>query len=182
MIIRFEKFQYFGLVIFMIMHGIVVSGQVKNDTTKNVPVSLATIVDSSLTDLTDSTIKGSDSLRYPIYDRRGDKLSTKNRNPFDLKDPANKKDSLGYDPKTKSYFIDEKIGKNYFRKPSEYDQYDLIKMKSKEWENSYFRDRANTISLLNRKLQKPQLRAHEGLFDRLFGKGKIDIKPQGEVN
>ena len=52
----------------------------------------------------------------------------------------------------------------------------------RRWNSDYFHDRANTISLLNRRLQKPKLNMHNGLFNRLFGNGKIDIRPQGEVN
>jgi len=49
-------------------------------------------------------------LRFPIADRRGDKLSYPRKSTFDLKDPSNISDSLIYDPATKSYYIIEKIG------------------------------------------------------------------------
>ena len=63
------------------------------------------------------TIPGNDSLRFPLQDRRGDAFSLNKKNPFDLKDPANVTDSIIYDPKTKEYYIIEKIGGKYFRKP-----------------------------------------------------------------
>ncbi len=132
--------------------------------------------------LVKDTIIGNDSLRYPISDRRADKLTNPNRNPFDLKDPSNIKDSIAYDPKTRSYYIYEKIGERYYRKPVALSFEEYMKLQSKKMENEYFRDRANTISLINRKLQKPKLNMGNDLFNRLFGNGKIDIKPQGEVN
>jgi cell surface protein SprA len=127
-------------------------------------------------------VKGNDSLKFPISDRRGDKYTSAKRNPFDLSDPVNIRDSLVYDPKTNSYYIYEKIGTKYYRKPTSLTFEEYSRIRSRQMENDYFRDRANTISLLNHKLQKPKLEMHDGLFNRLFGKGKVDIRPQGEVN
>ena len=55
------------------------------------------------------TVTGVDTLRYPISDRRSDRYSQGTRNPLDLKDPANIVDSVIYDPKTKEYYIVEKV-------------------------------------------------------------------------
>ena len=63
------------------------------------------------------TLPGQDTLRYPLKDRRTDKYSASGRNPFDLKDPANIRDSIVYDPATRQYVIIEKIGGKYYRKP-----------------------------------------------------------------
>jgi cell surface protein SprA len=123
-----------------------------------------------------------DTLRYPLIDRRADKISNPSKNAFDLKDPANLKDSIAYDPKTKSYYIYEKIGNRYFRQPTSLTFDEYLRLKSRQMENDYFRNRANAISALNRHNQKPLLKIHEGLFNRLFGNGKIDIRPQGELN
>ncbi len=128
------------------------------------------------------TFPARDSLRFPITDRRGDKLTYQNKNPFDLKDPANIRDSIIYDPATKEYFIIEKVGSKYFRKPTSLTFDEYMRIQSRKSEQQYFRDRANTASLINRKLQKPKLNMGNDLFNRLFGNGKIDIKPQGEVN
>ena len=67
----------------------------------------------------DSSGKKSDSLHFPIQDRRGDRFSNRSRNPFDLKDPSNIKDSIEYDPKTQQYYIVEKVGNQYYRKPTD---------------------------------------------------------------
>ena len=63
------------------------------------------------TDTTPST----DTSRYPISDRRGDPYTYPNRNTFDLKDTSFIKRSIIYDPKTKQYYIVEKIGTQYYR-------------------------------------------------------------------
>jgi len=123
-----------------------------------------------------------DSLLYPINDRRSDKISTPRKNPFDLKDPSNLKDSFVYDYKTKEYYIVEKIGNRYFRKPTTLTFDEYLRLQSRKAEQDYFQKRSNTISLLNRKLVKPRLSMGEELFNRLFGTGVVDIRPQGEVN
>jgi cell surface protein SprA len=130
----------------------------------------------------DTTPKKKDTLRYPIQDRYGDKYSQPKKNPFDLKDPVNIRDSVVYDPKTKEYFIIEKIGSKYFRKPTSLSFDEYMRIQSRKMEVDYFQKRANTSSLLNRKLTKPKLNMGDDLFNRLFGSGKIDIRPQGEVN
>ncbi|MFM1793694.1 MAG: cell surface protein SprA [Bacteroidota bacterium] len=128
------------------------------------------------------TLPKKDTLRYPIQDRYSDKYSQQRKNPFDLKDPANIKDSIVYDPKTKEYYIIEKIGSTYFRKPTSLSFEEYMRIQSRKMEMEYFQKRANTSSLLNRKLSKPKLTMGDDLFNRLFGSGKIDIRPQGEVN
>ncbi|MFM7770942.1 MAG: cell surface protein SprA, partial [Bacteroidota bacterium] len=123
-----------------------------------------------------------DSLRFPLTDRRGDAFQNPSRNAFDLKDPSNIKDSIVYDPSTRSYIIYEKIGSKYFRKPGKLSFEEFYELTARRQEQNYFRSRANTTTLLNRRNLKPKLSAPERLFNRMFGMGKIDIKPQGEVN
>lgn len=130
----------------------------------------------------DTTRKESDTLRFPIQDRRGDAFQNPSRNAFDLKDPSNIKDSIVYDPATNGYIIYEKIGNRYYRKPGRLSFQEFYDLTSKQQEQAYFKSRANTLSLLNRRNYKPKLSAPDRLFNRMFGTGKIDIRPQGEVN
>ncbi|MEO7311978.1 MAG: cell surface protein SprA [Chitinophagaceae bacterium] len=129
------------------------------------------------------------SLKYPLRDRYGDSYSSPNNNPFNMSDSAFLKKDVRYDPKTKSYYIYEKIGSSYFRKPISltFDEYWALRGKQMEIEN--FRKRASTSFNLNRKLVQPKLKITDGLFNRIFGgitdstgKIKIDIKPQGNVD
>lgn len=123
-----------------------------------------------------------DSLRYPIRDRRGDPYSNPGRRSMDLKDPANLTDSIAYDPKTKLYYIYEKIGNTWYRKPSYLTFDEVMRIRSRQLENDYFRQRSDVLSDLNRKMQVPKLSVTDNLFNRIFGVGKIDIKPQGSVD
>ena len=122
-----------------------------------------------------------DSLPYPIQDRRGDFISSDQRT-FDLKKPSNITDSIAYDPVTKLYYVYEKIGSKFYRTPTYYTFDEFMALQAKRYEKEYFQKRANTLSLLNRKLIKPKLNIYDNLFNRLFGNGKIEIQPQGNVD
>jgi cell surface protein SprA len=126
--------------------------------------------------------KTGDSLKYPIQDRRGDKLSNPGRTSLDLKDPVNIKDSIEYDPKTRRYYIVEKIGNTYYRKPTylTFDEY--MRIRAKQDEDDYFKKRSDVLSGLNKKLLRPKLSVGDNLFNRIFGNGKVEIKPQGSVD
>ena len=130
------------------------------------------------------TIPGqiTDSLRFPIQDRRGDFLSNPSNNPFDLKDPKNIIDSIEYDPKTQMYYILEKVGSKYYRKPTALTFDEVMRIKAKQSEDDYFRKRADVLDELNRKKLQPKFAITDNLFNRLFGTGKVDIKPQGNVD
>lgn len=122
------------------------------------------------------------NLPFPIHDTRGDAVANYRHSTFDLKNPSNLKDSVVYDPKTKKYIVYEKIGNKYYRTPTSYtfDEYWAIKNRQAEME--YFKKRANTTSILNRGKVKPKLSLYDNLFNRLFGNGKINIQPQGNVD
>ena len=153
-----------------------------------------------------------DSLRYPISDRRGDPLSDKSKNPFDIRDTSLIKRNIEYDPKTKQYYIVEKIGKSYYRKPTLLTFDEFWKIRSQQSESDYFKKRAEALTTLNKKGQRPFMQVYDKLFDRIFGLNnlvgnsanqlkqvadqiktsasdlknlnrlKVDIRPTGEVN
>lgn len=123
-----------------------------------------------------------DTLKYPITDRRGDKFSNARRNPFDLKEPSNVIDSIEYDPKTKQYYIVEKIGSFYYRKPTYLTFDEFLSLRSQMQERDYFSQRRNVLSGLNYKLPRPKLNVTDNLFNRIFGTGRVEIRPQGDIN
>ncbi|MFZ1528277.1 MAG: cell surface protein SprA [Ferruginibacter sp.] len=130
-----------------------------------------------------SFAQGGDSLHYPIHDRRGDELSSGGRSMYSLNDPANIKDSVVYDAINRRYIVYEKIGDRYYRIPTTYSFDEYWQMRYRQAEVAYFQKRANTTSILNRgKLTKPKLSLYDNLFNRLFGNGKIEISPQGNVD
>lgn len=59
---------------------------------------------------------------------------------------------------------------------------EYLRYKAREQEDEYFRERGNVLSTLNRKNIRPKLTVANTFFDRLFGVGKIDIRPQGNVD
>ena len=122
-------------------------------------------------------------LHYPIQDSRGDAVSSNNRNPYYLPNPANERDSVVYNAFNRTYTVYQKIGGRYYRVPTTYSFDEFWAMRNAQAEDEYFRRRANTTSLLNRgKFLKPKLALSDNLFNRLFGNGKIEITPQGNVD
>jgi cell surface protein SprA len=122
-----------------------------------------------------------DSLRYPIRDRRGDFLG-QNRSTFDFNRPPNIRDSVVYDPVTRRYIVYEKIGTKYYRTTSSYSFDEYWEIRARQAETEYFQKRSNLLSILNRGRIKPKLSLYDNLFNRLFGNGKINITPQGNVD
>lgn len=129
----------------------------------------------------DTTAPKGDTLPYPIQDRRGDYISSI-RSTFDLNKPSNIQDSIAYDPKTRKYIVYEKIGSKYYRTPTWYSYDEFMALQGRKAEVEYFKKRANTLNVLNRGLVKPKLNIYDNLFNRLFGNGKIEIQPQGNVD
>jgi hypothetical protein len=123
-----------------------------------------------------------DSLPYPIRDRRGDFFSSNNRRTLDLDNPSNIKDSVVYDPVTRRYIVYEKIGNKYYRTTTTYSFEEYWQIRGRQTEIEYFQKRSNLMSILNRGRIKPKLSLYDNLFNRLFGNGKINITPQGNVD
>ena len=121
-------------------------------------------------------------LPYPIYDKRGDFLSNGARNTYDFNKPSNFTDSVSLDFSTQLYTLYEKIGDKYYQTPTTYTFEEYWKLRGRQSEIDYFKKRSNTMSLLNRKLVKPKLSLYDNLFNRLFGNGKIEIIPQGNLD
>jgi cell surface protein SprA len=127
------------------------------------------------------------ALRYPINDSRVDNFMNTTRRGMDLNRPANIKDSIVYDPRTKTYYVIEKIGSFYYRKPTTLTPDEFMKLMAKKQEQEYFQKRGKVISGLNYGLKRPKLNWNKNLVNRLFGTPangvpKVEIKPQGNVN
>lgn len=129
-----------------------------------------------------SSKKTADTLKYPIHDRRGDRYTAPRKRTLDLRDPVNISDSVVYDPKTKQYYIIEKIGNFYYRKPTYLTFDEFLRLQAAKSESDYFKKRSNILSALNKKMLRPRMSVTDNLFNRLFGNGKVEIRPQGEVN
>lgn len=93
---------------------------------------------------------------------------------------------MEYDPKTKQYYIIEKIGNSYYRKPTYLTYDEFWRLRSQQAESDYFSQRAQTLFDLNKKVQRPKMQLYNKLFDRIFGVDtgglKVNIRPQGNVD
>jgi len=129
----------------------------------------------------------SDTNRYPLQDRYGDPYSNPNRNSFDFRDTGFIKRTIEYDPKTKQYYIVEKIGNRYYRTPTSFSMEEFVRMQGRKDEQDYFKKRAALLTNMNRRIFKPKFRITDDLFNRIMGVGpdgkvKIDIRPSGYVD
>lgn len=125
-------------------------------------------------------------MRYPIKDRRGDRFSWRNTNPFDITDTSFIKQDIRYDPVTKEFYVEEKIGGIVYRKPTTFTYQEFWDLQARQAEREYFNSRSRTLFDLNRKISRPKPRVYDQLFDRIFGVGpngmKVDIKPEGNLD
>jgi len=123
----------------------------------------------------------------PLKDRYGDPYSNPNRNSFDFRDTAFIKRTIEYDPKTKQYYIVEKIGNRYYRTPTAFSQEEFLRLQGRRDEQDYFQKRAALLFNMNRRLGRPKFKVSNDWFNRIMGVGpdgkvKIDIKPSGYVD
>jgi cell surface protein SprA len=196
-----KSFLIFGVLLYANSH---LHAQIKIDLTKNVTdtaskkkdsiaikkdtTKLRELTGSNNTDIQkDTTVYTfTNDLRYPIQDKRGDFLSQASNNPYDLRDTSIVKRKVEYDAASKRYFLTDMIGSGYQRTPSTLNFDEFWKLKTAKDEQAYFRQRANSIGVLNRKITRPKSKVFDSYFDRLFGKTgsdlKVDIKPVGEIN
>lgn len=123
-----------------------------------------------------------DTTRFPLYDRYGDPYTYPDYNTFNLRDTSFIKRTIEYDPKTKQYYIVEKIGNHYYRTPTSFTMEEFVRLQGKKDEQDYFKKRAALLSNMNRRIFKPKFRITDDLFNRLIGTGKVEIRPTGYVD
>jgi cell surface protein SprA len=127
------------------------------------------------------------TLRYPLRDRPGDPYTYPNRNTMDFRDTSYLKKTIEYDPKTKEYYIIEKIGNQYYRTPVSFSMEEFLRIQGKKDENEYFRKRASMLANMNKRLNRPKFKVNTDWFNRMMGVGpdgkvKVDIKPTGYID
>jgi cell surface protein SprA len=123
-----------------------------------------------------------DTTPHPLEDRRGEPYSNPNRNTFDFRDTSYIKRTIEYDPKTKQYYIVEKVGNKYYRTPTAYSMEEFLRLQGKKDEDDYFRRRAAMLADMNRRIFKPKFKTSKDWFNRIVGTGKVDIRPTGFVD
>lgn len=129
------------------------------------------------------SVKTTDTI--PLTDRKGDFITDKQNNPFDIL-PTTIKQKVEYDPVTDQYIIYEKIGDEYYRTPSymTFDEY--MEWSAREQEKAYFNNlagiKADKKSESGKLDPMEKIDVSKSLVDRLFGGSEINIKPQGSVD
>lgn len=121
----------------------------------------------------------------PIKDRKGDFITDKKKNPFDLKDPKSVEKEVRYDPKTNRYIITEKIGGEYYRMPTYMTFSEYMEWKRKEEQREYFTTLAGLrTGEKGGGRSDPVARADikRNPLDRLFGGTEVTLKPQGNID
>ncbi|HTF05465.1 MAG TPA: cell surface protein SprA, partial [Bacteroidia bacterium] len=126
-----------------------------------------------------------DSMAYPFDDQSGlDPLYWDNNAPLKLNDPPNIKTTVTYDPDSNIYVVEQKIGNVDYRPPTymtfeEYMYYDVQKSV-----DDYWKQREHAESQAQGRGSKgliPPIKINSEKFDRIFGGGTIDIRPQGSA-
>ncbi|HNP97838.1 MAG TPA: cell surface protein SprA, partial [Bacteroidia bacterium] len=121
-------------------------------------------------------------LRYPFHDRQGDPYSNPGTsNPLYLKDPANIKTTVDYDPDNNRYNINENMGELFYRNPSYMSFDEFVDHEFNKSTQDYWKQRASEEDQLNKKAFAPKITVNSVVFDRIFGGNTIDIRPQGSA-
>lgn len=121
----------------------------------------------------------------PFSDRKGDFITDKQNNPFDITTKEIEQ-KVEYDPKTGNYVILEKVGDQYYRTPTFMTFEEYMDYIAKEQEKKYFNTLAGIKSDKKTKTGKinpmDKIDLKNSLIDRLFGGTEVNIKPQGSVD
>ena len=121
----------------------------------------------------------------PLVDRKGDFITDKQNNPFDI--TTNEiSQKVEYDPITGQYVIMEKIGNEYYRTPTYMTFEEYMEYKAKDEERRYFNTLAGIKSDKKSRTGKidpmDKIELTNSLVDRLFGGTEVNIQPQGSVD
>ncbi len=122
----------------------------------------------------------------PLKDRTGAFTDEKEKNPFDLNDPSIVDKSIDYDPEGGGYFVNEKIGDDFFRMPTYMSFDDYLKWKAEQQDRNYFQRLAGVASAGGQvgadidPVRKFDI--SKSLLDRLFGGTEVDLQPKGNID
>ncbi len=141
------------------------------------PRSNAFLVAEDSTNGKDSTRK--DSLRYPIKDNPA--YGDKETNNIDLEDPEVIRKEVYYDTTDGTYKERELIGDDEYRPTETMSMEDYLERTQKEEVQDYFRQRSKANSFVRGGGLIPPLKVGPKIFDKIFGGGTIDVRPQGSA-
>ncbi len=121
------------------------------------------------------------NLRYPFDD---DATMDPNASKLYLKNPSNVKTELIYDPATRQYYYQYKIGNMNYRIPTTMSFEEYQEMDMQTMLNNYWKDRAEAASIDASGGLIPKIHIPGKVFETIFGNNTVDIRPQGsaEIN
>ncbi|HET9430105.1 MAG TPA: hypothetical protein VFO70_02955, partial [Chitinophagaceae bacterium] len=96
--------------------------------------------------------------KFPIKDRPGDPYTYPSRNSFDFSDTSFLKKTIEYDPRTRQYYVIEKIGSQYYRTPVSFSMEEFVRMQGRKDELDYFKKISNLLANMNRRLARPKFK------------------------
>ncbi|MFM2137714.1 MAG: hypothetical protein RJA57_21, partial [Bacteroidota bacterium] len=128
-----------------------------------------------------------DTNRYPLQDRRGDPYTQPTRNGFDLRDTAFIRRTVEYDPRSRQYYVIERIGNRNYRTPVSFSMDEFVRLQGQQDERDYFKKRSALLANMNRRMFKPKFKMSNDWFNRIMGVGpdgkvKVEIRPTGYVD
>lgn len=134
----------------------------------------------------DSPVPADSTLPYPFEDQSyQDPLYFDNNGPLQLNDPSNIKTTVTYNPDSNTYEVEQKIGNNLDYRPPTYmtfEEYLYYDVQNSVHE--YWKQREHAESQTQGHGDKgliPPIKINSEKFDRIFGGGTIDIRPQGSA-
>ncbi len=128
------------------------------------------------------TSEDEEELKYPIDDRRSNFfLSEEENNSFQLGNPDFINKEVNYDEESNSYEIEERIGKEDYRDPTNMTFDEYVDKRSEQMERDYWQKRSRASSLLENENIMPELQVGNKVFDRIFGGSLIEITPTGNI-
>lgn len=127
------------------------------------------------------TPKPSD-LKYPYKDNSvGDGVTNPNSGGLKLKDPANVKTNVDYDPATGNYNVTQKIGDMNYRPPTYIDSKEYQDYIFRKQVKSYWGQKVHAESPNTKNSTVPKLNVGGEVFDRMFGTNTVEIRPNGSA-
>lgn len=116
-------------------------------------------------------------LPYPLKDKKP--YEKKKKNPLDLDDPPVLEDETSLDEDGKSFTTTQKVGGEPTGLPATEEFNRFLKENERKNQQQYFQQRAKAQNFVRGGGIIPPLNVGPKIFDRIFGSGVIDIRPQG---
>lgn len=117
------------------------------------------------------------TLKYPIAP--SDNVLQQQHGGLRIKDSPGVERKVDYNPDTRIYTITETIGGRFYKSPQyltfeEFQKYELNRIK-----DDYWRERSGAAGIVPAQNIIPKIYIDNQAFDRVFGGGSVDIRPQG---